>query len=94
MDILKSTRDNNAHHLRIRIENLERMGGVPRHRTIISLREQSCLLLMLFILLRPQLEPALEVEEVLVVRLVDMRQNTQRATVGSIGAHQRECMAG
>lgn len=91
-DILKSSRRNNPHHLRIRVQNLERMCGVPRHRTIIPLRHQSSLLFSIN-LLRPQLKPSLKVEKVLVMRLVDMRQDAQRAASRRIGAHQRECMA-
>lgn len=90
--ILKSSRNHNTNDLRIRIEDLERVRRMPRDGTVISLREQPPLLLIL-VLLRPQLEAALEVEEVLVALWVDMRQYAQRIATGRIGAHQRKCIA-
>lgn len=41
-------------------------------------------------MLRPQLEQTLEVEEVLLMRLVDVRQRAQTAVGPSVGVHQSE----
>lgn len=69
------------------------MCRVPRHRAIVSLREETALLFSIA-LLGPELEATLEVEEVLIVRAVDVREDTERAARGRIGAHQCEGIIG
>ena len=68
------------------------MGRIPSHGTIVTLGKQTSLLLLVA-LLRPELESALEREEVLVMLLMDMGQHAQRAAGRRIGAHQGECMS-
>lgn len=74
-DLLKATRNNHTNHFGIRIQDLECVGGVAGDRSIITGCQETSLLLC--ILLSPELEPALKVEEVLVMLLVNMGQNSQ-----------------
>lgn len=66
---------------------------VPRYRAIVSLGEETGLLFSIA-LLGPELKATLEVEEVLIVCAVDVREDTEGAARGRIGAHQREGIIG
>lgn len=86
-NLLKATRNDDTNHLRVRVQNLEGVGRVSRDRPIITLCQQASLLLPCA-LLRPELEPTLEVEEILSVLLVDVWQDAQGSAGRRVGAHQ------
>jgi hypothetical protein len=72
--VFKSTRLDNTNYLCIWVQNLEGIGSVVWNSAIVSLREYTSLLVSVFVF--PKLEAASKVEEVLIVNLVDMRENT------------------
>lgn len=69
------------------------MGSVPGNRTIVSLGEETSFLFSIA-LLGPELEAALEAEEVLIVCAVNVWQDTEGAARGRIGAHQGKGIVG
>lgn len=69
------------------------MRAVPGNRPVVALRHQTSLLFVVAVL-RPQLEATLEVEEILIVLLVNVRQHTQAAAGRGVRAHEGEGIVG
>lgn len=90
---LKATRLNDTRKLRVGVHDLEGVGGVVRNSTVVTLRQQTSRLAG-SISLCPELDSALGAVKVLVVRLVDVRQDTEASTRGGVGLHQREGAVG